>query len=172
MRDVFQPGEGVVTPHIVELGLIHLAREPLAAVDADINSEGKPGLDAGVHEAEDRVDLVVIQVQALALAVMDFQFAGLAILGHLEGHAGIDAAQHADQSGAYAVAGSNFASDVLFAIAGGVEIADLAAQALGLLQRGLFQAGGQLLAVSRKVHVQDAAFPEVLLQTTDVGEVA
>ena len=172
MRNVFQPGKGVVAPHIVEFGLIHLARQPLAAVDADINPEGKPGLDAGVHEAEDRVDLIVIQVQALALAVMDFQFAGLPILGHLEGHAGVDAAQHADQSGADAVAGRNFASNVLFAIAGGVEIADLAAQALGWLQRGLFQVGGQFLAVSREVHVKDAAFPEVLLQTADVGEVA
>jgi hypothetical protein len=43
---VFHPGKGVVAPHVVQLGLIHLPGEPLAAVETDVDAEGEPGLDA------------------------------------------------------------------------------------------------------------------------------
>src|SRR5262245_20722960 len=107
--------------------MIQLAGEPLAAVETDVDADGKLGLDAGVHEAEDRVDLVVVEVDALTLPVVDLQLPGLMVLANIERHARIDAAEHADQPFPDAVAGSNLASDVLLAVLGGVEVADLAA---------------------------------------------
>jgi hypothetical protein len=170
--DVFQPGKGIVAPHVAEPGLIQLAGEPLAAVEADVDAEGEPGLDAGVHEAEDGMDLVVVQVQALALAVADLQLAGLVVLVDLEGHAGIDAAQHADEAFADVVAGGDLPGDVLFAVLGRIEVTDLAAQLLRLAQGGGFEASGYLQAMGREVLVGDAVDPQIVLQAAGVAEVA
>src|SRR5262249_31351390 len=83
----------------------------------------------------------------------------------------IDAAEHADEALLDAVAGGDLAGDVLLAVLGGVEVADLAAQAPGLLQGGLLQACGDLPAVGGEVLVGDAVGPEVVLQAAAVGEV-
>ena len=127
LGDVFQPGKGVVPLHVVQLDLIHLAGEPLAAVDTDIDAEGEPGLDAGVHEAEDGVHLIVIQVQTFALAIADLQLSGVVVFVDGEGHAGIDAAEHADEAVLDMVAARDRTGDVLFGVLGRVEVTDLAA---------------------------------------------
>jgi hypothetical protein len=63
---ILKPGEAVFTPDVAEAGLVHASGQPLAAIQADLDPERGPGLDAGMHEAEQRVDLVVIEEQALA----------------------------------------------------------------------------------------------------------
>jgi hypothetical protein len=72
LSNVFQPGEGVFAFAVVQAGLIHLASKPLAAIEADVDAEREPGLDARVHEAEDGMNLVMIKVYTLALPVTDF----------------------------------------------------------------------------------------------------
>ena len=123
-------------------------------------------------EAEDGVDLVVVQVQALALAVGDLQPPGAVVLVDLEGQARVHAAEHAAESLLDAVAGGARAGDVLLAVLGRVEVADLAAQGAGLAQGGLFQARGHLLAMLGEVLEGDTVEPEVALQAVGVGEVA
>lgn len=39
---------------------------PFPSVEADQNGERKPSLDAGIEKAEDRMDLVVVEEQALS----------------------------------------------------------------------------------------------------------
>src|SRR6202022_4393144 len=112
---VLKPGEGVVPAHVTQLGLIHLPSQPFATVDANVDMEGKPGLDARVHETENRVDLIVIQMQTLARTVADLQLPGQMILDDLEGHARIDAAQDADGTFLDAAAGGDCAGDVSLA---------------------------------------------------------
>jgi hypothetical protein len=85
------------------------------------------------------------------------------ILVDLEGHAGVDAAQHADQPAVDAIALSDFARDVFLAMLGGVEVADLAAELPRLTQGGFFEAGGDLEAVGSEVLERDAVDPEVVL---------
>src|SRR3974390_820707 len=112
--------------------LIRGRGEPLAAIHADIDAEGEPGLDAGVHKAEDRMNLVVVQVEALALAVGNLQLLGVTVVNDLEGGTGIDTAQHANEAALDAIPGGNLPCDVLFAQMAGVEVANLASQLLGL----------------------------------------
>ena len=116
------------------------------------------------------MDLVVIQVQALALAVLDLEFVRPVVLVDLERHTGIDTAQHADQAFLDAVAGGDLPSDVFLAVLGGVEVADLATVLPGQSEGGLLQASGNLQAVSREVFVGDAVFPEVVLQSATMGQ--
>ena len=52
-----------------------------------------------MHAAELRVDLIVVQMQALALPVVDLQALGDIALVDGERHARIDALQHADETG-------------------------------------------------------------------------
>jgi hypothetical protein len=100
-------------------------------VEANVNAEGEPGLDAGVPEAEDRVHLAGVQGQAFALAVGDRPLGGAPVLGDRKGPARIDAFEHADPAGFAMVAGGDRPGDVLLAVWGGVAVADFAAALAG-----------------------------------------
>jgi len=64
---IAQPGEAVVSlPHVGPTCILQLTCEPLPTVDADLDAEREPRLDAGIHEPEARVYVVLVQVQALA----------------------------------------------------------------------------------------------------------
>jgi len=152
--------------------VVHLAGQPFPAVQADVDVEGEPGLDAGVHEAEDRVDLVVVQMQALARPVAHLQLPALGVGDDLERHAGIDAAQDADQPLLDVVAGGDRAGDVLLAILPGVEIADLAPQVPRLVERGLVHLRADLLAVVAEVLQEHAPVPQEAPQPRRVGQAA
>src|SRR5882672_2280743 len=67
------PREAIVASLITQSGLVHLPGQPLAAVEANVHPEWKPGLDAGVHEAEHGMYLVMVEVDAFAFAVVDLQ---------------------------------------------------------------------------------------------------
>jgi hypothetical protein len=51
---------------VLQTGGLHLPRQPFPSVEADLNGEREPSLDAGIEKAEDRMDLVVIEEQAFA----------------------------------------------------------------------------------------------------------
>ena len=93
-----QPCEAVVPSHVAQAGGIHRAGQPLPAVQADLDGEGEPSLDARMHEAEDRMDLVVVEIQALAMTRPQLQMLGLAVADDVIRQAGFDRRQDADQA--------------------------------------------------------------------------
>src|SRR5262245_16747121 len=46
MSGILEPEEGILEPAIPQAALVHLAGEPLVAVDVDLQREGEPGLHA------------------------------------------------------------------------------------------------------------------------------
>src|SRR5437867_13289255 len=71
--DIFQPDEGIVALAVLQARLIQLPCQPLTTIEANVNAEGEPGLNACMHEAEERMNLIMIQMHALALTVVDLQ---------------------------------------------------------------------------------------------------
>src|SRR3989442_13656673 len=63
---VGNPGKAVVLLQVIQTGGMHLSRQPFPSVEADLNGEREPSLDAGIEKAEDRMDLVVVEEQAFA----------------------------------------------------------------------------------------------------------
>jgi hypothetical protein len=45
----------------IETSGLHLSRQPFPSVEADLDGEREPGLNASIEEAKDRMDLVVIE---------------------------------------------------------------------------------------------------------------
>src|SRR5215469_9257296 len=58
--------ETVVLLQVIETSGLHLSPQPFPSVEADLDGEREPGLNASIEEAEDRMDLIVIEEQALA----------------------------------------------------------------------------------------------------------
>jgi hypothetical protein len=58
--------EAVIMLQVLQTGGLHLSRQPFPSVEADLNGEREPSLDAGIKKAEDRMDLVVVEEQAFA----------------------------------------------------------------------------------------------------------
>jgi hypothetical protein len=160
---VRDPGEAVVPSSVRQARLVHLPGEPFPAVQADLDREGKPGLDPGVHEPEPRVEPVVVQEQALAPPRDEFQVLGRGVAVDLEAPAGLHAAQHAHQPGADAVAGRDAAGDLLLARLRGGQVLDRPPQGLGFGQGRLLEPPGHLVHVGRELLQQDVVGPEVVL---------
>ena len=66
LAPVGNPRKAVVLLQVFETSGLHLSCQPFSAVEADLNGEGKPGLDAGIEEAEDGMNLVVVEEQTFA----------------------------------------------------------------------------------------------------------
>ena len=58
--------EAVIMLQVLQTGGLHLSRQLFPSVEADLNGEREPSLDAGIEKAEDRMDLVVVEEQAFA----------------------------------------------------------------------------------------------------------
>jgi cell envelope opacity-associated protein A len=78
-RPVFDPRKAVVLPPVLYPRCLHLPRQPLAAVDPHVHRERKPALQPEVHEAKLRMQMVKIEMLALAAFQFQFQPFGLAI---------------------------------------------------------------------------------------------
>src|SRR6266567_842464 len=63
-RIVFNPGEAVILSNVAQAFLVHTPGQPFPAIDVDMNTERKPGLNARVHPAQFRVDQVMVKRQA------------------------------------------------------------------------------------------------------------
>ncbi len=95
---VAEPSEAIVVTLEVGSALsLKLSGQPLAAVQTDLDIEGKPGLDAGVDPPELGMDVVLVEMEALARP--QFQPALAAILGEvvLEAAARLHDGEHANQ---------------------------------------------------------------------------
>src|SRR5712672_1887283 len=96
---VFKPGEAVVCAFEVALALAQqLTGKPLTPVDADLNVEWEPGLDARAHEAEAWVKPVVIKVKTFAGMKPESTFVAVGRTLVLERHARLDGLEHTDES--------------------------------------------------------------------------
>ncbi len=114
------PGKRVLFFGVVHLVAIHPAAQPFTAVDADLNLEGKPSLQAQMHEAKLRMQMVEIEVLAPAALQLEFQLFGLAIAAQKTGPAGFDAAKNPDYALLEVIGFNEFPRQNFFAcIAGG-----------------------------------------------------
>src|SRR3984893_6830614 len=59
-RPVGDPGKTVVMLQVIETSGLHLSRQPFPSVEADLNGEREPSLDAGIEKAEDVCPLVLV----------------------------------------------------------------------------------------------------------------
>jgi len=63
---VFEPSKSIVGGSISDLAPVQLALQPRVAVDADLDGEGKPGLEADVHQTQLRIQEIEVNKQTLA----------------------------------------------------------------------------------------------------------
>ena len=150
---------------VAQLIPVHLAGEPFPAIESNLDLEGEPGLQAHVHPAEGRVQVVVVQVQALARLAADG--AAAVAIGHpVEGPARLEAAQDADQARLGApFFGGELPGGLLFVDLAGVEVA-IAALGFGLGHAGGFDhAGRHLLGVLLELLVRDVIGAEQVVHT-------
>jgi len=96
--DVLNPDKTVVFSLVAEPSTVHLSAEPFPAVEADLNIEREPLLQASVHEAEQGMDGIVIEMQALSPSADEFELFGLRVQMCPEREAGFDTAEHADET--------------------------------------------------------------------------
>jgi hypothetical protein len=120
-------------------------RQPFLSVETDLNGEREPSLNAGIEKAEDGVDLVVVEEQALARAYLQLQFFRQAIAMDLELPTGFQRAEHADQSAEHAILDQDVAGDGLFIDVAGMEILHWPSTSSGFSQGSFLQALGHPL---------------------------
>jgi len=99
-----------------------LPRQPLTPVDADLELEGKPGLQPHVHPAKERMDVIVIQMRTLAALAAN----GQTTVRHffrVESPTRFHAVQHANQSLADIVSLSNLPGKFLLIGVAGIQVA-------------------------------------------------
>jgi hypothetical protein len=116
------PQKGVLLLLIGDARLIQLFSQPMPAVEAKIDLEGKPGLQTQVHEA--KLGMLEIEIKMAALARLDLHFNvfGLGVSDDLKGCAGFDAVKNGDQSIGDFIAGGQLPDQILLAsLAGGDE---------------------------------------------------
>jgi hypothetical protein len=81
---------------VVHWGAIHLPAPPFTAVEAEVNLEGKPALQAQVQEDKLRMQMVEIEVSAPAAFQLELQLLGLTMAAQKIGAAGFDASPNPD----------------------------------------------------------------------------
>lgn len=77
---------------------LQLAGKPLTAVEPDLDVERKPGLEPRTEEAEDGVEIVLVDVEALSRPQAQSSCAGVCRAVILKAHAGFEDAQRTDQA--------------------------------------------------------------------------
>jgi hypothetical protein len=81
---VFDPDKTVIALMVSDPGLIHLPSQPLAAIEANVEAEGKPGLDPYIQLTKLGVLVVMIEVGALGMFQHQSQLLGLTIPSQLK----------------------------------------------------------------------------------------
>lgn len=168
LSGVAQLGEAIVPTAIGQPFAIHPPGKPFAAVQADLDGEGEPTLNAGMHEAKQGVNQIMVESEAFSETGDKFQFFDVAVAMDIETHAGFNAGQDSNQSGGDPVALSDPAGDGFFVGVAGRKIFDGAALFLSRAQRCVFQLLGQVLGVGAKILQENLVAPEEPLETFDV----
>jgi hypothetical protein len=167
---VFQPGEAVVALQVAKADRVHLPRQPRPAVQADLDGERKPGLNAGTHEPELPVDAVVIEMQALAPPRLQLQALGSAIAHDLVGQAWLDRRENADQPLLDPIRGRDLAGDGFLVHRARRQIADRPASPARPRLRRFPELPAQLFGMLAKILQQDPRSPQIGLHPRALGQ--
>ena len=68
---VFDPRKAVVLTRVGQPTRVHLSRQPLSAIETDLNRKREPALNTRMQKAKDGMNGVVVQEQALAYAWLE-----------------------------------------------------------------------------------------------------
>src|SRR5208283_4859448 len=109
-----------------------------------LNLEGKPALQAQVHEAKLRMQMVEIEVLAPAAFQLEFQLFGLAIAAQEIGPARLDASKNPDQALLEMILFNEVPRQNFFAGIAGGQIGKRPSGYFGQSQSGRLNALGQL----------------------------
>src|SRR5262249_14966295 len=131
-----------------------------------------PGLQAQVAEPQLGVQEVEVVVLALGRVAAQLQALGLGVGPDLEGEAGLDAAEDAEQPLGDAVGRGDGQGAVLLALGAAGQVDDGPAVLLGQAEGGGADGVGQPQGEVLEVLEQDLGLPEVGLQAADVGQEA
>jgi hypothetical protein len=154
---------------VFDSGKIHLVRGPPASVDADLSSEGKPGLESGVQEAKVLVEEVVVDVEALAQAGAEDEFFLFPTTTQFEGLTGLDARESANQSVLDWILFKDLQCNVLFGNGSRVYVMDGSAETFGDLERGALDRFTGPFSVLAEILQQDSFVGQVGHKASDVG---
>ena len=121
-RKLGDRGEAIVTLRVGDAGAGQPPREPLATIHIHVDGQRQPRLHPHVHEAERPVDVIEIEMQALAFAGDRVDLFADAIPMDVVRATRFDARQHTDQAVGDAVARHDRAGDGFFAGGGGGHI--------------------------------------------------
>lgn len=159
------PRETVFKTAVLDASPVHLACQPFAAVEADLNVEGEPGLDTGIHEAKLGINKVVINKQASSGAELEIQFLGAGVGGDLVAHARFDAGDYGDQSVGNPVFGGDFLSHSLLVGVRGTQVNDGTFLSEGCSAGSVSELLGNFLDISTEIFEQYLPVPEEALHS-------
>jgi hypothetical protein len=164
--EIFDPGEAVIFPLVAQTGPIHLAGQPFPAIETNLDGEGEPALDSGVHEPEDGIVPVMVEKQAFAPAGVEFQFFRLPVPIQLIALTGLHGSQDADQAFFDPILLGNLSGYFFLVDLGGIQVHNGTFWALGLGAGGGFQLGALLLREFTEVFQEDPHMPEGVKHST------
>lgn len=125
--------KAIACAFVSNASLVHLAREPLPPVDADLDWTGEPTLQSDMHEAEFSVNEVEVEVQAFPFGRDEFEFLGFVVLPDGIGHAQFNTRQDANQTGDDVISFHDAFGDIFLGGAWGSNILERTSMARGKL---------------------------------------
>lgn len=91
-------GKAIVSLGVANPSPVHLARQPFASVEANLNRERQPSLQSDMHQAKLAVLIVVIKVQALSFLRKQFQMLRRRIFLQVKRLPWLDTSKDTDQT--------------------------------------------------------------------------
>src|SRR6266566_4487869 len=167
---VFHPGKAVVLPHKPQARGRHLPGQPLPSVQADLDGEGKPSLNARVHETPAGMNRVVVKKQTFSPTLHQVQLLRLAIAVDLKTPTELHRGQDANQPLANAVLGGDLPRQGFFVRLRGSQVLDGPPPLDRFRQRSLLQPLAHLLDVATEVLPQNLVHRQVSVHAVDVGK--
>src|SRR6266487_2694646 len=167
---VFHPGKAVVLPHKLQARGRHLPGQPLPSVQADLDGEGKPSLNARVHETPAGMNRVVVKKQAFSPTLRQVQLLRLAIAVDLKTPTELHRGQDANQPLANALLGGDLPRQGFLVRLRGSQVLDGSPQLDRFRQRSLLQLLAHLLHVATEVLPQNLVHRQVSVHAVDVGK--
>ena len=166
--DVGDVNEAVVPLFERDAFFLHAASEPFPAVDADLDGEGDPGLQAHVHEPELTVEEVEVDVETGAIG--RFESENVVAAEEAEGSADFDASEDTDESFADLVFFDDLASDLFLGSAGGGDVLVGTAMSFGIGFGAAADAFGQGFCEGGEVGQEDPPAGEPAFDTAAVAD--
>ena len=160
LGDVGELNKAVVSSTVGQTCMIHHSGEPFATVETDLNAEGQPALDARAHEAEDRINQVMIESQAFAKTGRQFQPMGIRVAVDIKTQARFNRGEHGNETFLDAVARRDLFGDGLLVCVAGRKILDGTPGFQCPAQGRFAQLMGQAMGVVAEVFQKNLPVPQ------------